>query len=163
VRVLEERMEDIKAQGRVGPFVLDIWEASHDVDSSRALYVSLLGELETIPAPLARRWIEFLRRHDLSLRPEEVEFTRRGLVVLAAVVVREEREPERLRQLAAAAHWLGLMDETAMFLEAHHSATLDVNSGGMALRIYRTLGRDSDAARIEARLRSRQINEGSLR
>ncbi len=152
-RVVTTRIDDILAQGRLDGFVLDTWEASQDVDSTRALYVRAFGASGAIPAPYARRWIEFLRRNDLKLRPDEREFTGRGLVALAAAVVREGRNPKRLRQLAAAAHWLGLEAETATLLEAHFSATLDQDSGGTAMRIYRGLGRDTDAARVEARLR----------
>ncbi len=153
VRVLEDRLEDIIDQGRVDPFVLETWEASHHSDSTRSLYVQLLGEREEMPALYARLWVEFLRRHDLALRPAERAFTQRCIAALAASVQHDGREPERLRQIAGAAHWLGLREDTAMLLEAHFMATHDEISGGMALRIYRELGQEEAAARVEARLR----------
>ncbi len=151
-RVIDARIDDILAQDRMDPFVLEVWEASHDVDGIRDLYVRFLGARDEIPAPYARRWVEFLRRNELTLRPQERGFTGRGLVVLAATVVREGRDPERLRQLAAAAHWLELRHETATLLEAHFSATRDVRSGETSRRIYQELGREEDARRVETRL-----------
>lgn len=152
-RVIDARIDEILAQDRMDPFVLDIWEASHDVEGIRDLYVRFLGDRDVIPGTYARRWVEFLRRNDLTLRPEERGFTGRGLMALAAAVVQEERDPGRLQQLAAAAHWLGLRAETATLLEAHCSATRYQPSGRLALEIYRELGKTEDARRVEARLR----------
>ncbi|MFH1533015.1 MAG: glycosyltransferase family 39 protein [Pseudomonadota bacterium] len=158
VRVLEARLGDIIDQGRVDPFVLETWEASHGPASTRALYTRLLREQEEIPPLYARRWVEFLRREDLALRPEEIGLTRAGLAVLAAAVERGGQDPERLRQLAGAAHWLGLREDCARLLEAHFLATRDDTSGGMAMGIFRELGLEEDAARVEARLRGHLPN-----
>lgn len=153
-RVIEARLEDIVAQGRVDPFVLATYDASHHPDATRMLFARLLSEREQVPPLYARLWVEFLRRHGLTLRPKEVGFTRRGLVALAESVALEGQDPGRVRQLAGAAHWMGLRADAAKLLEAHHAATGDMDSLITALRIYQGIHATDDAARIKVRLRA---------
>ena len=153
-RVIETRLADIVAQDRVDPFVLEIYDGSHDPDATRILFARLLSEREQIPPLYARLWVEFLRRNDLALRPEEVGFTRGCLVALAESVARDGHDPGRLRQLAGAAHWMGLYPDAAKLLEAYHAATGDTESLIAALGIYQGIGAADDAVRVKLRLRA---------
>jgi len=116
-RVIDARIEDIEAQGRVDPFVLEAYEVSHTTDETRALYTRLLSDQREVPALYAQLWVEFLRRGELTLRTGEKGFTRRGLETLAESLMKDGRHPDRLRQIAGAAHWLGFREDAARFLE----------------------------------------------